>query len=117
MEAKELRVFFRLRSENFYQRHHWSYRRRAIKKLAEVVKEAAKDAGVMPAWGKRRVSVMFVFPDARSRDKDNFAGKVLWDALVRAGLLVDDSPECLEVGEVSFEKGKDFEIRLRIEDL
>ena len=47
------------------------------------------------ATGPRHVTVTFVYPNRRRRDLDNLAGmaKPCLDALVDAGLLVDDDAE------------------------
>ncbi|GAB6037146.1 crossover junction endodeoxyribonuclease RusA [Fundidesulfovibrio butyratiphilus] len=51
---------------------------------------AAKLTG-LPLHGPLQVDVMLFPPDRRIRDGDNFDGKVLYDALTKAGVWCDDS--------------------------
>lgn len=48
---------------------------------------------------KARVTLTFRFPDSRRRDPDNYIGgsKPLMDGLVRAGIIKDDSFDCIEL--------------------
>lgn len=41
------------------------------------------------------VELCYFFPDSRRRDPDNYSGKFILDALVREGVLVDDSFDCI----------------------
>lgn len=40
---------------------------------------------------KAVVKLAYYFPDKRRRDSDNYAGKLILDGLVRAGIIEDDS--------------------------
>ena len=40
---------------------------------------------------KALVQITYYFKDRRSRDPDNYSGKMLLDPLVREGVLIDDS--------------------------
>ena len=40
---------------------------------------------------KAIVNIHYCFKDKRSRDPDNYSGKMLLDPLVREGILIDDS--------------------------
>lgn len=97
-----LEVVYSLKSQNFYMRKHWSYRRRAIDELADLFFVARKEAGLPAAEGKRHLRFTFVFPTRRTRDVDNYSGKILRDSLVRSGVIVDDSPEWIKVEEATF---------------
>ena len=48
-----------------------------------------------PVWDlfkeKAVVTLTYYFPDKRRRDSDNYAGKLILDGLVRAGIIEDDS--------------------------
>ena len=62
---------------------------------AEVAKACQEYVG---AFGDDRLSVLVVLrpPDKRKRDLDNFCGKALLDALMKAGVFQDDSQiDCL----------------------
>lgn len=82
----------------------------------EVVARAALAYGVPRAAGKRRLTLTIrgrysTFPD------DSAPLKSLWDALVKAELLVDDSREWLEfVWPPTFERGKK-ETVIALEDI
>lgn len=41
------------------------------------------------------VTLCYYFADRRRRDPDNYSGKFILDALVREGVLVDDSFNCV----------------------
>jgi crossover junction endodeoxyribonuclease RusA len=43
------------------------------------------------------VSITYFFPDRRRRDPDNYSGKMILDGLVRAGILKDDSFNCIRL--------------------
>lgn len=43
------------------------------------------------------VTLTYHFADARRRDPDNYAGKMILDGLVRAGILLDDSFNNIEL--------------------
>jgi len=49
------------------------------------------------------LNLCFIFPQHRHRDRDNLIGqfKPGLDALVQAGLLLDDDSEHLHIGDVS----------------
>lgn len=62
-------------------------------------------AGIPKATGKRRVSIEVRVPNAsRAPDPDNLLKSGL-DAIVKAGLLIDDRAEWCELGTVSVAKG------------
>lgn len=44
-----------------------------------------------------KVTVTYFFTDHRRRDPDNYSGKFLLDGLVSAGILKDDSFQCIEL--------------------
>ncbi|MCH5323987.1 MAG: RusA family crossover junction endodeoxyribonuclease [Eubacterium sp.] len=44
---------------------------------------------------KAVVELTYYFPDRKRRDPDNYSGKMILDGLVRAGILVDDSFDCI----------------------
>lgn len=82
---------------NVFLRMHWAKRSRAQKEADAMVKVYSRNAWLVPlALGKRRVSLAFhggrADPDARL--------KVVLDALVHARLLIDDSEQWCEIGDV-----------------
>lgn len=90
-------------SQNQLLRKHWSARRRLQRKLTEdfhytaLEQTPVEDRSAFPL-PKARVEIVR-FSCGRSPDPDNLvaSAKLILDALVDAGLLQDDSPECLEL--------------------
>ena len=60
------------------QRWHW------------LIKGAIKERPKKP-MEKAIVYITYYFKDKRSRDPDNYSGKMLLDPLVKEGILVDDN--------------------------
>jgi hypothetical protein len=84
---------------------HWSVARRRKRRDAEVVGMAALVYGVPRATGRRRLRLTIRGRFGRFPD-DPAPLKSLWDALVKNGLLVDDSREWLEMAwPPTFERG------------
>lgn len=52
-----------------------------------------------PLQGKQELSIMFYVKDNRRRDLDNML-TTIQDALVKAGILEDDSWKSLKIGEI-----------------
>jgi hypothetical protein len=76
-----------------------------------------RDAATVPAAGKRRVSLVLVYPRGRKlHDPDSFF-KAVGDGLVRAGLLVDDGPGWVEWGTVRYARGEHESTEIILEDL
>jgi hypothetical protein len=76
----------------------WKYKKQREQWCA-AVRKAARDAGVAKAIGRRTLTVRrFYKGREQERDYVNLVGgcKVVVDALVLEGLLVDDSPTLLE---------------------
>ena len=59
-----------------------------------------------PLQGRQELSVMFYVKDNRRRDLDNML-TTIQDALVKAGILEDDSWKSLKIGEVDAELDKE----------
>lgn len=55
-----------------------------------LVKAAIRERPERPI-GRAAVAVTYFFKDRRRRDPDNYSGKFILDALVREGVLADDS--------------------------
>jgi hypothetical protein len=65
----------------------------------------ARLARILPAKGKRRVSLhLTLAPRQRAADPDAFWKSTL-DALVAAELLTDDNRQSVELGTVTFDRG------------
>jgi hypothetical protein len=79
---------------------HWSVRARLKRVDRQIVGLYARTAGIPPATGKRRVSLMLTLgPRQRGGDPDAYWKSIL-DALVHDGLLLDDSRQRVELGAV-----------------
>lgn len=86
---------------------HWAKRNRAKKADKRVVGLEALAQGITPATGRRRVSLTIgVAKGKREADPDAY-WKSLLDALVDAGLLIDDNRDGVEHGTVEFERSPD----------
>jgi hypothetical protein len=96
---------------------HWGTRSRLKRADADLVAVYAMRAGVPRATSRRRVTLRLTLgPRQRAPDPDAL-WKSLLDGLVRAGLLVDDNYQGVELGEVIFERGPEQSTRIVLEDL
>jgi hypothetical protein len=72
---------------------------------------------IPPAVLPRQVSLAITLPPGgRACDPDNL-WKSLLDALVHAGLLIDDDHQHCELGPVTFTRGRTLETAITLEDL
>ena len=46
---------------------------------------------------KSTVTIIYYFKDRRRRDPDNYSGKFILDGLVRSGIIIDDSFDCIDL--------------------
>ncbi len=88
-------------SQNQYLRWHWAKRKRYLDGLGADLARLAL-ARRLPAFEQATVQVSYIFPDRRHRDKDNYNGKFILDALRRAGILTDDRAELVSLPEPEF---------------
>jgi hypothetical protein len=109
---------------NEYRGRHWSAEHRAKNEAEAMVRAYGLLAAhpwaerVPPATGRRRVALTIVLsPRQRPADRDAY-DKVVLDALVRCGLLLDDSPRGLD-GRVAvrFLVGVKRETWIELEDV
>lgn len=85
-----------------------------------LVRVGARSAGVPKATGKRRLHVTrLIGKGGKVYDVPNLIGgaKPLIDALVTEGLLVDDSPEYLDLGTWEQRKASAPGARITLEDV
>lgn len=99
---------------------HWSKRARLKRQDRDAV-FVATNLGLLEglhfARGKRRVSLEITLaPRQRAGDPDSY-WKSLLDALVHAGLLVNDNRQGVELGPVTFKRGKQKSTTITLEDL
>jgi hypothetical protein len=96
---------------------NWQRRARLKKHDRELVAGYALVQRIPSATGKRRVSLLLTLaPGQRGADPDSFWKSTL-DALVHAGLLLDDNRQAVELGDVRFTRGPARETTVIIEDL
>lgn len=98
-------------------RVHWSKRRRLKLECRELVGHYSREQGIPRAEGKRRVSLSFTLSGRGKVKDDDNVRKVLSDALVAAGLLVDDAPAWVEWGPVTWGRGAARGTVVVLEDL
>lgn len=93
-------------SLNKLLRLHWAARSRYQREAAEIIGLYGRVLDKVPeATQKRRVSLRLILPPGRPfLDTDNVWKQTL-DALVKARLLVDDSPEWFVMGVCTEERG------------
>ena len=102
---------------NRFIRSHWAERERTLRRDAEALALYAFSQGVPKASGKRRVSLTVLYSRPQNRPDPDAMLKCLLDCLVRAGLLVDDNPDRLELGPVAYERAPRKGLRILLEDL
>ena len=96
---------------------HWAAAGRRKRADKEMVAGYCKQADVLKATGKRRVSLTIVVkPKQRRADPDSH-WKSLLDALVACGMLVNDSPKWVELAPVVYERAADWGTRITLEDV
>ena len=69
--------------------NHWDYQN-IKKKWAQYVEFYCNPKPSKPIE-KTRVTLVYHFTDNRSRDPDNYSGKMILDGLTKAGIISDDS--------------------------
>lgn len=102
---------------NRLMRLHWAKRHRQLCYEADMVyMYGVLLTGVPAATGKRRVTLRLVLaPKDQVRDSDS-SEKGIRDHLTKAKLLVDDSPEWLEMAPLEQVRGKSRATVIRLED-
>ena len=102
---------------NHYRGRHWSAEHKAKRACAEFIALYAAQAGIPRAISKRRVHPAITLgPRDRQPDDDAF-DKVLYDALVRCGLLLDDGPALCERCRIVFWRGRRRATTIYLEDM
>lgn len=105
-------------SQNQYLRWHWSKRKRYLDQLSRDMSLLAISCRC-PRFKSATVHITYFFPDKRHRDKDNYNGKFLLDALRRANILEDDRAELVNLPQPEFEIDRHYprtEIWITAED-
>ena len=93
-------------------RGHWADKYKAGKQYHHDVFYCCADArnrgyrqGLSFPFIKARLSLTFVFPEERRRDRDNLLASFIpgLNAIVDSGLILDDASEYLVIGEINIE--------------
>lgn len=71
----------------------WEYQ--SVKNSGRSISRSAADRSRPSLWKGVTVTLTYHFKDKRRRDPDNYSGKMILDGLVRAGIIVDDSFDCI----------------------
>jgi hypothetical protein len=96
---------------------HWRTRARRKRGDCQLIVAYARLQAIPPATGKRRVSLhLTLVRRQRAGDPDCY-WKSLLDALVHAGLLLDDNRQGVELGSVTFDRGPARQTTVILEDL
>lgn len=94
---------------------HWANRSRLKRVDRQFVATYGRD--LPRATGKRRVRLRIVLgPGQRAGDPDAY-WKSLLDALVHAGLLLDDNRQHVELGPVAFDRAEKRRTEIILEDI
>lgn len=81
-------------SQNVYMRWHWAKRKNYLDELVfAFTKLRMSTRGYIPPE-RAEVQIKYFFKDNRRRDKDNYNGKFILDALRKAGFIVEDHAGC-----------------------
>ena len=92
-------------SLNVWSRWHWAKRNRYLNELSRNMTWLAKYAK-LPRYDRATVQVVYYFGDLRPRDKDNYSGKFLLDALRHGGIIAEDNSAVLGLPEPDFRVDK-----------
>lgn len=103
-------------SVNKLMSNHWASANRIKKADAQMIAVYAHKQGIPRAEGKRSVQTILTYHRGRACDPDNIQ-KSLNDALVKCGLLVDDSHIWLETKPVIIKRGKAKHTTIILEDI
>ena len=105
-------------SLNLYRNEHWRKQREEEKTWKDFIAVKWAELG-RPTLKAVRITVVFSFPDRRTRDLDNYlatGSKLVGDA-VKGLFITDDSPEHLTAWSFRFEFGDEARTTVVIEDV
>ncbi len=102
---------------NSWDGRHWSVRARAKKFDRDLIGLEAIRQGIVKANGPRRVSLLIVLGKGQRGPDPDSLWKSTNDALVAAGLLVQDDRFHVELGTVTFSRGQTKRTEIVLEDV
>lgn len=85
---------------------HWSERKKEADRVHELVRVATSDAKYSTMWCRVDIHITAYF-DKRPLDSSNICAKMYEDGLIKAAIIVDDSPEWVRKVTVQSEIDKD----------
>lgn len=77
------------------RKNEWEWRQ-AKNEWSDRVGWLCRPVSGMP-YARAKVTLTYFFPDKRRRDPDNYSGKLILDGLTRAGIIKDDSFDCIDL--------------------
>ena len=80
----------------FYAGSHWTSRHKLARLWHALVAAQVTALGKHPSFGDNRVRIIITRHGARAIDPDNVCAKLVIDGLVRACVLLDDTPLYVE---------------------
>ena len=83
-------------SWNEYERMHFIERNQMNKLWYSMVAMLNKKLKI-PLLNKPTIQITYYFPTVNTRDWFNFCSKPISDSLVKAGIIEDDSDECVDI--------------------
>lgn len=95
--------------------HHWTKRRKHKQSDTDIVAHYGRN--VPKADRKRSVSLHVVFPAGKRRPDPEALGKSLLDALVHAGILVNDSYDWARLEPPTYSRGDTLISFITVEDI
>ncbi|MGE5589213.1 MAG: hypothetical protein ACM3ZA_01080, partial [Bacillota bacterium] len=106
-------------SLNEWTHWHWSRRHELLERWTQAVTVLAKHRKC-PQLARATCKVVYYFPRPARRDTDNYAPKLLLDALRKGGILTDDNAAVLDLAQVELlmdARRPRMEVELRGEEL
>jgi Holliday junction resolvase RusA-like endonuclease len=96
---------------------HWAAAAQRKKHDRTLVCVESRIQSVPKARGPRRVSLLLTMAPKQRRPDPDCWFKSLLDALVHAGLLIDDGPKWCTLGGVTYDRGPKKRTTIALEDL
>lgn len=89
-------------SLNEWTHWHWSRRHELLERWTLAVKALARHRKC-PRLARATCKVTYYFPAPARRDTDNYAPKLLLDAMRKGGILTDDNAAVLDLAQVELQ--------------
>ena len=99
----------KVESLNVLLHQHWAVRDKTLKEITEQIFYIAREKFLkIPQFEHvKNLSLIYFFKDNRARDYDNYSGKILIDAVKKAGILKDDSCKIIRKLEIKILLGQE----------